>query len=192
MAIEFLCSGCSNTLRVPDEHAGKHARCPQCSSVNSIPTQSQQPAPTPIEPNQPAGNLFDSVSPQQPQQKAHVNPYAGPVRTAGQPQGYSPHQQAYPQPSRGYYAPHRGGLILTLGILSFFCNFFLIPSILAWVLGSSDLKEMKAGRMDPSGQGITTAGMVLGIIATSLVILVILFYVVIFIIGISAAAAGGF
>lgn len=188
MAIEFLCSGCSNTLRVPDEHAGKHARCPQCSSVNSIPSQS---APTPIQPTQPAGNLFDSVPPQQqPQQQAPVNPYADPVRTAGQPQGYA-QPQPY-QPARNqYYTAHRGGLILTLGIMALVCNIMLLPGILAWVLGSADLKQMKTGRMDPSGQGITTAGMVLGIIGTSFVILGILFYVVIFIIGISAAAAGG-
>ena len=49
--------------------------------------------------------------------------------------------------------PHRGGLILALGILGLVCCF--ICGIIAWVMGSNDLKEMAAGRMDPSGQGLT-------------------------------------
>ena len=32
-------------------------------------------------------------------------------------------------------------------------------------MGSADLKEMEAGRMDPEGRGITQAGQILGIIA---------------------------
>jgi hypothetical protein len=35
-------------------------------------------------------------------------------------------------------------------------------------MGQSDLSEMNAGRMDPSGRGITQAGMILGIIGTIL------------------------
>ena len=60
----------------------------------------------------------------------------------------------------------RGGLILILGIIGILCCFlFGIP---AWVMGSSDLKEIRAGRMDRSGQGLTQAGMVIGIVATVL------------------------
>jgi len=63
--------------------------------------------------------------------------------------------------------PHRGVLILVLGILGFvLCGIF--ASIPAWVLGNSDLKAMQAGRMDPSGQGLTQAGKICGIIATVL------------------------
>ena len=38
MAIEFNCKECGSVLRVPDEHAGKKARCPSCSSVLDIPS----------------------------------------------------------------------------------------------------------------------------------------------------------
>lgn len=59
-------------------------------------------------------------------------------------------------------APHRGGLILALGILGIvLCG---ICGIIAWVLGNNDLKEMDAGRMDPSGRGTTQAGKICGII----------------------------
>ena len=35
-------------------------------------------------------------------------------------------------------------------------------------MGSTDLKEIRAGRMDPSGQGMTQAGMIIGIVGTVL------------------------
>jgi hypothetical protein len=35
---------------------------------------------------------------------------------------------------------------------------------MAWVMGSSDLREMRSGRMDPSGMGLTQAGQILGMI----------------------------
>ena len=58
---------------------------------------------------------------------------------------------------------HRGGLILTLGLLGFCC---FITGIMAWVMGSQDLNKMKAGTMDNSGEGLTRAGFVIGIITT--------------------------
>ena len=65
--------------------------------------------------------------------------------------------------------PHRGGLVLALGILGLVCCF--ICGIIAWVLGSGDLKEMAAGRMDTSGQGLTQAGKICGMISVILQIL---------------------
>ena len=52
-------------------------------------------------------------------------------------------------------------MILIFGLLGLCC--FIFP-ILAIVMGSSDLKEMKAGRMDRSGEGLTKAGVIIGII----------------------------
>jgi len=60
-------------------------------------------------------------------------------------------------------------MILTFGILGIFCC--LIFGILAWVMGGGDLKEMAEGRMDPSGEGLTKAGKILGIIGCVLAIL---------------------
>ncbi len=62
--------------------------------------------------------------------------------------------------------PHRGGMILALGILGLVCCF--ICGIIAWVMGSNDLKEMAAGRMDTSGQGLTQAGKICGMISVIL------------------------
>jgi hypothetical protein len=64
---------------------------------------------------------------------------------------------------RQYVRPHRGGLILVLGILGIAIN-CPIFCFMAWVMGSGDLAEMRAGRMDKSGEGITQVGQVLGMI----------------------------
>lgn len=37
MAIESVCSGCGQTLSVPEEHGGKQARCPSCKTIYTVP-----------------------------------------------------------------------------------------------------------------------------------------------------------
>lgn len=64
--------------------------------------------------------------------------------------------------------PHRAGLILALGIASLACNFCLIPSILAWILGKQDIRKMDQGIMDSEGRGMTQAGMIMGMVITFL------------------------
>lgn len=67
----------------------------------------------------------------------------------------------------GYVLPHRGGLILVLALLGFVigCPIF---SLLAWVMGSNDLREIRAGRMDRSGEGLTQVGQILGMVQSLL------------------------
>jgi predicted Zn finger-like uncharacterized protein len=77
--------------------------------------------------------------------------------------------------------PHRGTLILVLGILSTclgafgMCCFGVLLGpvalglgIPAWVMGHGDRKRMAAGTLDPSGRGPTTGGYVCGIVGTCL------------------------
>jgi hypothetical protein len=93
-----------------------------------------------------------------------------------------------PQPGT-MMRPHRGTMILVFGILGFvICVIF---GVVAWVMGNADLKEMDAGRMDPSGRSLTNAGKICGMIATILNIVLIAIYIVLIVIGIGAAAAGG-
>jgi hypothetical protein len=61
--------------------------------------------------------------------------------------------------------PHRGAAILTLGILSLVFSCFPL-GIVAWVMGNTDLDAIRRGRMDPSGEGLTQAGRICGIIST--------------------------
>jgi hypothetical protein len=63
--------------------------------------------------------------------------------------------------------PHQGALILALGIASFVTVPFILGPI-AWIMGTNDLKEIRAGRMDPEGESLTDAGRICGMIATIL------------------------
>ncbi len=91
--------------------------------------------------------------------------------------------------SQQYTVPHRGGLILGLGIAGFVV-WFICPvlSIMAWVMGSSDLNDMEARRMDPSGKPLTRAGQILGMIMSLVWIVAAVIMVFVFLLG----AASGF
>lgn len=73
------------------------------------------------------------------------------------------------QPGMSAMQPHRGTMILVFGILSLVIGCIgVIFGIMAWVMGNADLKEMDAGRMDPTGRGTTQAGKICGIISVVL------------------------
>lgn len=93
-------------------------------------------------------------------------------------------------PSSGV-KPHRGTMIMVLGILSIFvCQIILGP--IAWIMGNNDLKEMAAGRMDRSGEQQTKTGKICGMVGTFLAIGIICLYVIIFlVVGLGAAANQG-
>jgi len=88
-------------------------------------------------------------------------------------QGYRPYRDV-----RRDSEPHRGTLILTLGIISIVlsslsvCSYGLlgviglIMGICAWVMGQRDLRRMRTNAMDPQGQGSTQAGWICAIIGT--------------------------
>ena len=85
--------------------------------------------------------------------------------------------------------PHRGTLILVLGILGLvICQPI---GIAAWIMGSGDLKQIDAGQMDPTGRGLTNAGRICGIIATILLVLGAIVFVALFAFGVLGAVASG-
>jgi hypothetical protein len=84
--------------------------------------------------------------------------------------------------------PHRGTLVLVFGILGLLLCAPL--GIAAWVMGNSDLRQMKAGLMDPTGEGTTNAGRICGMIATILLILGVIVFVAIFALGVGGAILG--
>ncbi len=113
-----------------------------------------------------------------------ASPFNGPPASIGtEPAGYTV-PAGYT--SGQYVQPHRGGLILVLAIVGIVmtCPIF---SLMAWVMGSSDLREMRAGRMDRSGEGLTQAGQLIGMIPSIIFILGAALIMLIFIV---AAVAG--
>ena len=77
-------------------------------------------------------------------------------------------------------------MILVFGILGLVICGPL--GIVAWVLGSGDLKEMDAGAMDPAGRGSTNAGKICGIIATILMIIGVIVGAIFVLFGFAMAA----
>jgi hypothetical protein len=122
-----------------------------------------------------------------------------PAPAYGQPQGY-PQPGAFPGaglpgamglPGMGLGAarPHRGALILTLGLVAFFCC--PLTGIASWIMGNADLRDMDAGVMDPSGRGLTNAGRIIGIVALVLNVLLILFYMAMMMMGVMVGGVSG-
>lgn len=62
----------------------------------------------------------------------------------------------------GQYAPHNGTLILVLAIVGIFGVFPC--ALLAAILGHNELKRIKQGIVDPSGESTVRAGYALGIV----------------------------
>ncbi len=99
------------------------------------------------------GNPFATTNPFS-DRSVQPNPYAGTIH-GGVPNNFG-----------RYYKPHRGVMILVLGILGLtVCGLLGLP---AAFMGLTDLREMNAGRMDPSGKGLTIAGMVMGWVCVGL------------------------
>ncbi len=74
--------------------------------------------------------------------------------------------------------PHRGVMVLVFGLVSLIpCCLPVVLGVLAIVFGSQDLKAMEQGRMDPSGKGMTQAGLIIGIVSIVEQILVLVYVI---------------
>lgn len=69
-----------------------------------------------------------------------------------------------PPPGAADKASSRATTALILGILGFVCCQLCAP--FAWYMGKEETKAIKAGQSSAAGQGLATAGMILGIIGT--------------------------
>jgi hypothetical protein len=147
----ITCPGCLRKLQLPLEIIGQVVQCPACQKTFTA----ENPAPPP------------------PVRAPSLEPYRPPPERAEppRPRGYGEGDEVVRRPM----APHRGGALLTIGIL----GLVLCPPVLgpmAWVMANSDLVQMQAGRMDDGGESMTRAGQVLGIIATIVGVLMVLFF----------------
>ncbi|MDI6784236.1 MAG: DUF4190 domain-containing protein [bacterium] len=75
---------------------------------------------------------------------------------------------------------------LVLGILGIACCGLCAP--FAWVIGSAELKQIKAGLSSQAGKGFAQAGMIMGIIGTILLILTIVGMLIYFLFFVGLAA----
>jgi hypothetical protein len=105
-----------------------------------------------------------------------------------------PHHDESPQLRRSV-RPHRGDMIMILGILSFFIAGIVLGPM-AWIMGNNDLREMALGRMDRSGESNTNVGRICGMISTLIhgvmlvgVLCCFGYFVIMMMLGIGAAAS---
>ena len=70
-----------------------------------------------------------------------------------------------PYPAQQPSASNQAIMALVMGILGIFCSCGLF-SIIAWILGTQELKAIREGRSPATGEGISKAAQVLGILGT--------------------------
>jgi len=92
-----------------------------------------------------------------------------------------------PRGRRPRLEPHRGTLILVLGILGLVVCPLTGP--FAWMMGSEDIRKIDAGRMDPAGRDLTQAGRIIGIIVSVLMIIGVAIFALAMIVGLFAAGS---
>ena len=145
MPIDFLCSQCRHTLRVPDETAGKQARCPQCGFVQTIPTKSppadepksepqvySRPSPpvdksTPADPPRGPQSTYESYSSSGGTYAS--NPYQSPSQ--GGPAGYYTPQPKSREEVRGRVLPAAISLLVAAAITAILPMLIICAGIIA-------------------------------------------------------------
>jgi hypothetical protein len=159
------CPGCQRKLQVQENLLGQQVQCPTCQKMFTATAGTDLPPPFPQEqPFPPSGE------PDEPRRAPRRRRY----EEEADEEDYE--EERYYRQRRRDLQPHRGSMILTVGIVSlvFLPCFFPVSLILgpiAWVMGSTDLADIQANRMDPEGEGQTNAGKICGMIATILSLL---------------------
>jgi len=87
-------------------------------------------------------------------------------------------------------------MLLTFGIVGItamsLCVLLGVFSPIAWWMSHKDTKAIRDGRMDRRGEGLTQAGLILGIIGTVLFVLSLLVCVALVFFAVSGAPGGPF
>jgi predicted RNA-binding Zn-ribbon protein involved in translation (DUF1610 family) len=147
------CPSCQRKLQVPESLMGQDVQCPTCGATFAASMEGSAAAAPAPKPPPPPGRAEPG---RRPQREDYDDDY-----------DYEEDDDRPRRRRRRDYLPHRGSTILTLGILSLIiCGPILGP--IAWIMGNQDLAEIRAGRMDPEGEGLTNAGRICGMIATIL------------------------
>src|SRR5262249_8277825 len=143
--------------------------CPRCQQRLQVPTP-PQPLPPPAANKTVLGILPDTMS--QPLLRREEPP-PFPTKRFVQTTAFPPDPDA---------APNRDVAVTVVGIVS--CSFYLIFLILfwpamvvslvmgpiAWVMGSADLKGIRAGELQVEGKSFVLVGYICGIVSTILAI----------------------
>jgi predicted Zn finger-like uncharacterized protein len=200
MAVVIQCPSCQRRVSVPDTLLGKRVKCPKCKesfTASETGIQPEKPkkataspvaAPPKLPPKPPKEEVVDDepliepeadedAAPAKPRRRRRVDEDEDDDdddrgRTKRRRRRDDDEDNDFEERLRRRPAPHRGGLVLTLGIVTLVvwcCPLagFIVGGIAA-NLAKNDLAAMAAGRMDESGRGLTMAGNVCAIIGVVL------------------------
>lgn len=192
MTIEFRCSNCQRLLKTSDDRAGAEAVCPDCGMAVRVPWPGADQLDDAAFADAEIADASDD------EWRSGSGPARGSRREAAEPAGTAPGMKTCPMCGEsikaiavrcrycgevldpklasssldgGFLQPHRGGTILALGILGWVVCFPL--GIAAWIMGNEDLAKMQRGQMDRSGEGLTRAGRILGIVQCTLLLIAV-------------------
>jgi predicted Zn finger-like uncharacterized protein len=165
----IACPSCQKQLKVPDEYIGRNVKCPGCKETFMAQAEAKSAPPPPPPPAQEEILEKPRKKPAPPPEEEEEAPRPAKRRQAAVVDDDEEEERPSRRSRRGAFEPHRGVLILLLGIGALVFIPLLGP--VAWILGNIDLKAMDAGRMDPEGRQMTQIGKILGIIATVFMVL---------------------
>jgi hypothetical protein len=171
------CPECKKHLQVPDDLMGKRVQCPECKHTFTA-KAAEEDEESSSKTGTTASNPAPSKTPEWDKKSSSSSNRSGSGKKKRRDDDDDeddddddddrPRRRKRRRSSsyRGNYVPHRGGMILAFGLI----GLLILPifGIIAWIMGNTDLAEIRAGRMDPEGEGMTQAGRVLGMITVIL------------------------
>ncbi len=198
MAQLIPCPDCKKHLQVPDDLLGKLVQCPECKTTFTarLPEEVNPPTSTTASPPPTKSSSAPWQNDESDDDRDDDSRAKKRRRDDDDDDDDGRDRERSRRSVRRSFTPHKGEMILIFGLLSLFLPAFsVIFALMAWIMGSSDLREMREGRMDPAGESMTQAGRIMGMISVGLHMLVILaccgFYGFVFMIGIAGAGAAG-
>jgi hypothetical protein len=160
------CPSCKKKLQVPEGLIGQDVQCPTCGATFTARVGSPVPTVSPDRYSESPKDRWEEDRDRD--------------RDRGRDRDDDYRRRDYEdRGTRRDLMPHRGSAVLTIGIISivgcFICPIIsVIMGPIAWTMGNTDTKEIRTGRMDPDGEGTTTAGKICGIVGTVLGLIFVL------------------
>jgi hypothetical protein len=160
--IRFACA-CGRTLQVPDDGAGKKARCPECQAVVTIPPAEPAEGDDPVARAVPSREQVQAEEPERASRRIQAEPPRE-DRDEDRPARRRGGREEDDERDRERDVARAGGsgkavASLILGLFSLLCN--LLTGLPAIILGFLALGDISKGRAR-SGTGMAVTGIVLG------------------------------
>lgn len=177
MAEIVTCSGCQKKLQIPEQYIGQKVQCPECGHMFIAVSTSVSSAPIP-----PAA-ASSAAPPRSSDRSRRDDDYDEPPprrrNRFGDDLDDDDDDYNIGRSARvgRYLQPHRGGLIMALGLISLIGGWLIcLPVVVgpvAWTMAQMDLRAIRDGHMDPAGESMVRTGQVCGIISTVILVLAI-------------------